>query len=72
MVPVTAELGPAEGHVQWLSPGATALPPLPPIIAFPLAQSRRRLRASLIELGELLTGDAGRAELAFERAFALA
>jgi radical SAM superfamily enzyme YgiQ (UPF0313 family) len=72
VVPVTAELGLAEGRVQWLSPGATALPPLPPIIAFPLAQSRRRLRASLIELGELLTGDAGRAELAFERAFALA
>ncbi len=70
VVPVTAELGGGEGgRVQWLSSGAAALPP---VIAFPLEQSRRQLRARLVELGELLTGDAARAELAFERAFALA
>ena len=31
----------------------------------------RQLRESLIELGVALTGDAGRAEVAFDRAFAL-
>jgi hypothetical protein len=45
---------------------------LPLVITFPLEQSRRALRASLIELGELLAGDSARAELAFESAFALA
>jgi radical SAM superfamily enzyme YgiQ (UPF0313 family) len=69
LVPVTAELGEAPERVQWLSSRAAALPK---VIAFPLQQSRRRLRASLVELGELLTGDAARADLAFERAFALA
>jgi hypothetical protein len=69
VVPVTEELGESGGCVQWLSSRAAALPP---VIAFPLEHSRRRLRASLVELGELLTGDAARAELAFERAFALA
>jgi radical SAM superfamily enzyme YgiQ (UPF0313 family) len=69
VVPVTAELGEAGGPVQWLAAKAAALPP---VIAFPLAQSRRSLRASLVELGERLTGDSARAETAFERAFALA
>jgi hypothetical protein len=69
MVPVTAELGEAGGRVQWLSPRTATLPP---VIAFPLEPTRRSLRASLVELGELLTGDAARSELAFERAFALA
>lgn len=69
LVPLTAELAPAGGRVQWLSPGASALPP---IIAFPIDAGRRRLRANLVELGERLTGDTARAELAFERAFALA
>ena len=69
LVPVTAELGEAGGRVQWLASRAAALPP---VIAFPLEASRRRLRASLVELGERLTGDAARAERAFERAFALA
>jgi hypothetical protein len=57
------------GRIQWLAARAAALPT---VVAVPLAQSRRRLRARLVELGELLTGDAARAELAFERAFALA
>jgi radical SAM superfamily enzyme YgiQ (UPF0313 family) len=69
VVPVTAELGEAGGRVQWLSSRVAALPA---VVAFPLEPSRRRLRASLVELGERLTGDAVRAELAFERAFALA
>ena len=69
VVPVTAELGEAGGPVQWLASKVAALPP---VISFPLEQSRRSLRASLVELGERLTGDAARAELAFERAFALA
>ena len=69
LVPVTAGLGDAGGRVQWLSSKAAALPP---VIAFPLEGSRRRLRAGLVELGELLTGDTIRAELAYERAFAFA
>jgi hypothetical protein len=69
VVPVTAELGENGERPQWLSPPAGALPQ---VIALPLASSPRRLRASVVELGELLTGDACRAELAFERAFPLA
>ncbi len=69
VVPVPAELGEADDRVQWLSHEAAALPP---VIAFPLEQNRRGLRASLVDLGERLTGDVARAELAFERAFALA
>jgi hypothetical protein len=52
----------AEEGVQWLSSRASALPPA---IAFPLAQGRRGLRVSLVDLGEQLTGDAARAEIAF-------
>ena len=48
-----------------------AFPPSYRGFQYPLAQSRRGQRASLIDLGERLTGDAARAELAFERAFAL-
>ena len=69
VVPVTAELGEEGGRVQWLSSAAAALPP---VYAFSVGQSRGGLRSSLVELGELLTGDAARAALAFERAFALA
>jgi hypothetical protein len=61
--------GEAEGRVQWLSSRAAALPA---VIAFSVEQSHGRLRATLVELGEQLTGDAVRAERAFERAFALA
>jgi len=68
VVPFTPELDETGGPLQWLSSRAAALPW---VIALPLEQGRRRLRASLIELGERLTGDAARAELAFERAFAL-
>ena len=69
VVPVTPELGDPAGRVQWLSSKGA---PLPAVIAFSLEHSRSRLRASLLELGELLTGDAARAERAFESAFALA
>jgi len=69
VLPLAEEPGDATETVQWLESRASVLPP---VIAFRLEQSRRALRASLVELGELLTGDAGRAEQAFERAFALA
>ena len=69
VVPVSAELGEGGERLQWLSPAAAALPT---VITLPLAAGPRRLRAGVVALGELLTGDAGRAELAFERAFALA
>ncbi|HVR30754.1 MAG TPA: B12-binding domain-containing radical SAM protein [Thermoanaerobaculia bacterium] len=68
VVPVDGALGETAGRVQWLSPGAASLPA---VIAFSAEQSRVPLRASLLELGELLTGDAARAERAFESAFAL-
>ena len=45
---------------------------LPHVVCVPCRPQRRQLRASLIELGVALTGDAARAERAFERAFALA
>ena len=69
VVPLTGDLGEAGGRVQWLASRVAALPT---VVALPLEQGRRRLRASLVELGGLLTGDTARAELAFERAFALA
>jgi len=68
-VPLTGDLGEPGGRVQWLASHVAALPA---VVALPLEKSRRRLRASLVELGELLTGDAARAERAFELAFAFA
>jgi radical SAM superfamily enzyme YgiQ (UPF0313 family) len=69
VVPLTAELGEVAEHVQWLE---SRVATLPSVIAFPLEQSRRGLRASLIDLGRSFTGDTARAELAFDRAFMLA
>ena len=51
---------------------ADVLPRLPHVVCVACAPPRRRRRAHLIELGVALTGDAARAERAFERAFALA
>ena len=65
------------GHVRVLAAPADPTDPagpagsLPRLILFRLEESHRRLREALIELGVALTGDAGRAELAYERAFAL-
>ena len=69
VVPLTGAPGEPGGCVQRLASRAAALPQ---VLSFPLEPSRRKLRASLVELGRLLTGDAARAELAFDRAFALA
>jgi radical SAM superfamily enzyme YgiQ (UPF0313 family) len=69
VVPLAGESAEKGSGVQCLASRVAALPT---VFALPLEESRRRLRARLLELGELLTGDAVRAELAFERAFALA
>jgi hypothetical protein len=45
--------------------------PLPEILCFRLEEDRGRLRERLVELGVTLVGDRGRAEEAFDRAFAL-
>ena len=44
---------------------------LPHLICVRCEDSKRRLRASLVELGVALTGDSSRAETAFDHAFAL-
>lgn len=72
IVPVAETLSSAGGRVQVLaSHSASAVARLPQVVCVACAPSRRQLRVSLIELGVALTGDAGRAELAFDRAFAL-
>jgi len=54
-----------------LSPRAAGDAALPHVVGVACNASPRQLRASLIELGAALTGDPGRAEIAFDRAFAL-
>jgi radical SAM superfamily enzyme YgiQ (UPF0313 family) len=72
VVPSDADVGSAQKRVEVLAVRATgAAPSLPHLVCVRLERGRRRLRESLIELGIALTGDAGRAEAAFERAFAL-
>jgi uncharacterized protein DUF4070/radical SAM family protein len=74
IVPLAGELGETGERVQVLSPGAAGLAAggaLPQVVGVACNSSRRQLRASLIELGAALTGDPGRAEIAFDRAFAL-
>lgn len=76
VIPLTGERGEAkEQRVQVLAAhAATAAGRMPHLLCLRCdegwEQSRRRLHANLIELGVTLTGDTGRAEIAFERAFA--
>jgi hypothetical protein len=72
VVPLGAELAAPEERVQVLS----ALPTgeaagMPHVVCVRCEPGPRQLRESLVELGVALTGDASRAELAFDRAFAL-
>lgn len=72
VVPFAEPLGEAGERLQVLAARpAGALCRLPHIVCVACQPQRRELRTSLIELGVALTGDAARAELAFERAFAL-
>lgn len=72
VVPLTTDLGDAGERVQVLvAEAASKAGKLPHLICVRWEDSRRRLRASLIELGVALTGDAKRAERAFDYAFAL-
>ncbi len=72
VVPVAAPPGEGGGHLQVLAARAAgALTRLPHVVCVPCEPQRRELRASLIELGVAFTGDAVRAERAFESAFAL-
>ena len=72
VVPVAAPAGAAGERVQVLSAGrADRASPLPHVVCVSCEPRRPQLRASLIELGVALVGDAPRAERAFERAFAL-
>jgi hypothetical protein len=73
IVPIAGPAGGAGASVQVLTARrADVLPRLPHVVCIACEPQRRRLRAHLIELGVALTGDAARAERAFERAFALA
>jgi radical SAM superfamily enzyme YgiQ (UPF0313 family) len=72
VVPLTADLGGAEKQIQVLAAqAASTAARLPQLICVRCEDSKRRLRASLIELGVALTGDSSRAETAFDYAFAL-
>jgi len=72
VVPFASDAGEASEPVQVLSARATSgAPLLPQVVCVACPSDRRRLRTSLIELGAALTGDPGRAEIAFDRAFAL-
>jgi len=72
VVPFASDADEASEPVQVLSARATSgAPLLPQVVCVACPSDRRRLRTSLIELGAALTGDPGRAEIAFDRAFAL-
>ena len=71
IVPLAGELGETSETLQVRSPSAAGDAALPQVVGVACNSSRRQLRASLIELGAALTGDPGRAEIAFDRAFAL-
>ncbi len=73
IVPMTTALGEAGEKIQILAASAKdCTSALPDLACFHWEESRRRLRARLIDLGTSITGDRVRAEEAFERAFALA
>ena len=73
VVPTPGAAGAAGERVQVLAAHAAAAGVrLPHFVCVTCDPHRRELRAELIEVGVALTGDATRAALAFERAFALA
>jgi len=72
VVPLGAELAASEERVQVLAARqADEATRMPHLVCVRCEASPRQLRESLIELGIALTGDAGRAAVAFDRAFAL-
>jgi radical SAM superfamily enzyme YgiQ (UPF0313 family) len=72
VIPLGTELAAPEERVQVLAARSTAeAGRLPHVVCVRCEPTPRQLRESLIELGVALTGDAGRAEAAFDRAFAL-
>ena len=71
VVPLAEELGDAGARIQVLSACATSSAPrLPEVVCVACPSSRAQLRTSLIELGAAVSGDPGRARVAFDRAFA--
>ena len=71
VVPIAEAAGGTGERMLVLSAGApSSAAQLPNVIRVAWRSNRRQLRASLIELGAALTGDPGRAEIAFDRAFA--
>jgi radical SAM superfamily enzyme YgiQ (UPF0313 family) len=72
VVPLGVEHAAPEERVQVLAAGATGeATRMPHVVCVRWEPGLRQLRENLIELGVALTGDAGRAEAAFERTFAL-
>jgi radical SAM superfamily enzyme YgiQ (UPF0313 family) len=72
IVPLSADLAGTGEQIQILAAqAASTAAKLPQLICVRCEDSRRRLRSSVIELGIALTGDASRAEIAFDHAFAL-
>jgi radical SAM superfamily enzyme YgiQ (UPF0313 family) len=72
VVPLGTDLATTEERVQVLAAGASGeAARMPHLVCVRCESGPRQLRESLIELGVALTGDAGRAEVAFDRAFAL-
>jgi radical SAM superfamily enzyme YgiQ (UPF0313 family) len=72
VLPLGTELEVPEERLQLLAAQAMdEAAPLPHLVCIRCESSPRQLREVLVELGVALTGDAGRAEIAFDRAFAL-
>ena len=72
VVPLDGELAAAGERVQVLAARSTdEAARMPHLVCVRCEPGPRQLRESLIELGVALTGDAGRAEVAYDRAFAL-
>lgn len=72
VIPLGTELTAPEERVEVLAARAAGEDArMPHVVCVRCEASPRQLRESLIELGVTLTGDAGRAEIAFDRAFAL-
>jgi radical SAM superfamily enzyme YgiQ (UPF0313 family) len=72
VVPLGEDLAAPGDRVEVLAARSTGgAARLPHVVCVRCEEGSRQLRESLIELGVALTGDAGRAEAAFDRAFAL-
>jgi hypothetical protein len=72
VVPLGTDLAAPEERVQVLAARSTGKDArMPHLVCVRCESSPRQLRENLLELGVALTGEAGRAEVAFDRAFAL-